>query len=359
MDSIIGILAKDWLEVLKQNHFRIHIGQTPKALLITFLSRRNTVDHQKEEERYGADIEKTQIDRHPIFILGHWRSGTTFLQNLMTRDQQFVSPNIFEARNPHTFLIRHKIFENNVRKQRAMKRPTDNVQISMDSPGEEDFAVGVMSLCTPLLGWMFPKNRDFYERFLTFEEATGDELERWKFWYLYYLKKLTFKHKKPLLLKSPVNTARIKHLIQMFPEARFVHIHRHPFDVYRSTEKMYRTAVRNSAIQHFNGRDITDDIIDHYQRMHRVYFRDRSLIPAGQLLEIGFAQLESDPLGTLRTIYRELNISGFSEAEPAFRSYLEQLQNYQKNQHGQLREDLKVRLLNAWRQSFENWGYEA
>jgi len=209
------------------------------------------------------------------------------------------------------------------------------------------------------LGWMFPKNRDFYERFLTFEEATSDELERWKYWYLYYLKKLTFKHKKPLLLKSPVNTARIKHLIQMFPEARFVHIHRHPFDVYRSTEKMYRTAVRNSAIQHFNGRDITDDIIDHYQRMHRVYFRDRSLIPAGQLLEIGFAQLESDPLGTLRTIYRELNISGFSEAEPAFRSYLEQLQNYQKNQHGQLREDLKVRLLNAWRQSFENWSYEA
>jgi len=359
MDSIIGILSKDWFSLLKQNRFRISPNRTPKTLLITYLSRRNSIDKKKEDERYGFDIEKTKIDHHPIFILGHWRSGTTFLQNLLVNDPQFVSPNIFEVRNPHTFLVRQKLYEFRLKQHQKITRPTDNIKVSIDSPGEEEFAVGVMSLCTPLLGWMFPRNRDFYERYLTFEGTSPEELEQWKRWFLYYLKKLTFKHRKPLILKSPVNTARIKHLIKMFPEARFVHIHRHPYEVFRSTEKMYKTAVKSSGVQNYNGRDNTADIIDHYQRMHRIYFRDRELIPAGQLLEIEYKDLESDPLGTLKMIYDSLNIADFSKIEGKFRSYLEQFRNYKKNEHPALPDDLKMRLRHSWKESFEQWNYEA
>lgn len=39
-------------------------------------------------------------------------------------------------------------------------------------------------------------------------------------------------HPKPLLIKSPVHTARIGLLLDMFPRARFVYIHRHPLQVW-------------------------------------------------------------------------------------------------------------------------------
>ncbi len=359
MDSIIGILKKDWWRLLKDNHFNLHPSAAIQALIISIYSINNSKDKKREDEQFGADIEATQISTPPLFILGHWRSGTTFLQNLMTQDPNFVSPNIFECRNPHTFLVRQKIFEFRLKKFETVKRNTDNVQIGLDSPGEEEFAVGVMSLMTPMLGWVFPKKRDFYENFLTFKEVSPEELTEWKDHYLYFLKKVTYKHQKPLLLKSPVNTARLKILIDLFPEARFVHIHRHPYDVFRSTLKMYRTAVAKSSFQGPQKRNLEDDIIDHYKRMHEAYFKDREAIPANRLLEIGFSQLESQPMETVHQIYQYLKLPGFNEAEPRFNAYLEAQKNYQKNKHAPLNENLKKRLQREWALSFDYWNYKA
>lgn len=36
--------------------------------------------------------------------------------------------------------------------------------------------------------------------------------------------------RKPLLIKSPVHTARIDLLVQLFPKARFIYLHRHPYE---------------------------------------------------------------------------------------------------------------------------------
>jgi hypothetical protein len=39
---------------------------------------------------YGAKIAKTQIKDAPIFIIGHWRSGTTLLHELMVLDERYT-----------------------------------------------------------------------------------------------------------------------------------------------------------------------------------------------------------------------------------------------------------------------------
>lgn len=41
-----------------------------------------------------------------------------------------------------------------------------------------------------------------------------------------------------LLIKSPVHTARVKLLLELFPDAQFIYIHRHPFDVFKSAVNM-------------------------------------------------------------------------------------------------------------------------
>ncbi|MHB2155560.1 sulfotransferase family protein [Calditrichota bacterium GD2] len=359
MDSIIGILKKDWFNLLNKNRCQFHLSALPKVWIVTLYSFKNTKDKKREDVQFGKAINETSLDQPPVFILGHWRSGTTLLQNLMVQDANFVSPNIFECRNPHTFLVRQNIFEHRRAKAVAATRPTDNVKIRIDSPAEEEFAVGVMSLMTPLLGWVFPKNRDHYERYLTFSEVPESEINTWKTHYLYFLKKITYKHKKQLLLKSPVNTARVKLLLDLFPKAKFIHIHRHPYDVYRSTLKMYRTAVVRSSFQGKKQRNIEDDIIDHYKRMHQAYFADRALIPAGQLLEVSFSQLEQEPMIVLRNIYDYYAFPNLEKVEANFRNYLDQNQSYRKNIYEPLPERLKKRLQTEWAMAFENWGYKS
>ncbi|RLD14795.1 sulfotransferase [candidate division KSB1 bacterium] len=358
MDSIIGILRKDWLELLKKNKFKISFSKIPQSLIITYLSGVNTKYKKREDALYGQAIEQTPVSEPPLFILGHWRSGTTFLQSILANDDRFASPKIYECRNPHTFLVRQNVFEKRVNKMKGHKRPTDNVVLSINSPGEEEFAVAVMSLKSPLFGWMFPKNRNFYERYLTFDSVTGEETNQWESAYMHFLKKLTFKYKKTLLLKSPVNTARVKHLIKLFPNAKFVHIHRHPYEVYRSTEKMYRTAVLTSSFQGNIHRDIQKDILDHYKRMHQAYFRDRVLIPEEQLLEIRYQDLDQQPLNTVRLIYEKLNLPSFEVASNRIGAYLDSLKNYKKNEHPPLPEPLKAQIQKEWEQSFSEWGYD-
>jgi hypothetical protein len=98
------------------------------------------------------------------------------------------------------------------------KRPMDNVLVNRLSPAEEEFAIGIKTLMTPLLGWVFPKNADWYQRYLTFEEVEENDIQFWKDEYLLFLKKLTFRYKKRLLLKNPLNTARINLLLSLFPD---------------------------------------------------------------------------------------------------------------------------------------------
>ena len=84
--------------------------------------------------------------------------------------------------------------------------------------------------------------RDHFLRFLTFERAAASDLERWRRSFNWFLRKVTYAQQtevhgsralaaKPLLIKSPVQTARIPILLRLFPAAKFVFIHRDPLEV--------------------------------------------------------------------------------------------------------------------------------
>ena len=56
----------------------------------------------------------------------------------------------------------------------------------------------------------------------------------------YFVKKISYKYiGKRVLLKSPANTGRIKEILEVYPDACFIHIHRDPYAVYQSNVKLY------------------------------------------------------------------------------------------------------------------------
>src|SRR5262249_55445160 len=152
--------------------------------------------------------------------------------------------------------------------------------------------LSIASLKSPCLGmFSFPRRADHYDRYLTFRGVPERELEEWKAAFLWFLRKLTLKHRRPLLLKSPTHTARIRLLLDLFPGARFVHIHRDPYLVFQSTEHLHRRLLLIDALQQPSA-DVGEQILQRYTRMYDAFFEERDLIPEGQFHEIRFDALE-------------------------------------------------------------------
>ena len=98
---LIGILWHDWKIIKKQND--ISIGHAFDHLAISMRSIWNAKMANRENERFADKISKATLYHDPIFILGHWRSGTTMLHNYLCQDKQFTYPNLFQAYNQHPF----------------------------------------------------------------------------------------------------------------------------------------------------------------------------------------------------------------------------------------------------------------
>ncbi len=360
METLIGITFSKWIELLQENNFRFNISRTHFIAYLTLLSIRNSKLAKKEADQYGEAIANTQINKPPVFVLGHWRSGTTLLHNILSLDRQFAFPNLLQIYNPLSFFIVEERLAKRMDLNKERKRPMDNVTVTPLSPGEEEFAISTLSLKSPLLAWNFPVNEQYYDRYLTFEHATEEDIQKWKTAYLYFLKKLTLRYEgKQLLLKSPPNTGRIKLLLEMFPNAKFIHIHRYPIHVLQSTIKLYQKTVSRFSFQKLPDTDtIINGIIQRYGQMYNAYFNDIPNIPSENYVEVAFEDLEKDFYGTVQYIYQSLGLSGFNEFSPVLKKKVEELKNYKKNKYLSLEKKFSQKLYQACPQCFDRWNYQ-
>jgi len=168
---------------------------------------------------------------------------------------------------------------------------------------------------------------------------------------------LTYKHARPLVLKSPCHTARIRLLLEVFPDAKFIHIYRNPYDVFRSSRYLMQTAAPWSTLQRTDQSGLEENTLKQYEDVFDVFFEDRDLIPAGRLREIRFEDLESDALGEMRKLYGALDLGDFALAEPAVRSYLASIAGYEKNRFREIEQPWKDEVARRWRRCFDEWGY--
>lgn len=354
-----GMTLGNWLRILRVNRFRIDVPFWPRAALITLGTVPNSLIAPLERLWYGRHTARMEVPA-PLFILGTWRSGTTHLHNLFAQDPRFAYPNLYQVTCPLTFLLSERSTAWMIDKVTPKRRPQDNVKISANEPQEEDFAMCSLAGQANLMAWAFPRNTTFYQRYMTMRELSAEELSRWKVDYLLFLKKLTHKYHRPLVLKSPANTGRVATLLELFPDARFVHIHRNPYDVFRSTKHTMRTAGPWWQLQRINFADddaINTQLIKQVKALYDSYFEQRTLIPAGRLHDICYEDLERDPIEQIRATYNALDLPDFAEVEKQLSDYLASIADYKKNLLPEMPDSLRRQVHREWKRCFEEWGY--
>lgn len=358
---MIGCNLKGWVNLLRRYRFAISPSYLPRFFLVTlsicfFEAQRFFVSLALRKNR--IPIEEVALDHDPIFILGYWRSGTTHLHNILELNDQFAGPGLYEIIFSNVlFKIRSKWLEFIIRRTAPTTRPMDNVVLHPDAVQEEEVAMLYLCGLTPFAHWVFPRERETCQKYFNFEESPKDYPE-WKSIYLKLLKELSYTTKKRLLLKSPPHTGRILRLLELFPNAKFIHIHRNPYEVFLSNMKFQATAGKSMRMQTITDAQMEDEVIEMYKFAYGLFFRDVAQIPRDNFIEISYDELCKSPLRTVEKIYSDLHLDGFDSVKSRTIDYLASLESYEKNRHPDLSGELKSKIQREWGSMFKAWGYE-
>jgi hypothetical protein len=353
-----GSTFTNLVRLLAQNRFKIDVVGIPRMLYSFLMSIVLSPLYVYEKFRFHRRIRETQFKTPPIFIIGHWRSGTTYLHNLITQDTNFAYPTTFQTVTPGLFLSFEKLIKPIVASSLPEKRPEDDVAIGVDYPQEEEYAMGNLSPYSFYNGWCFPRNMEFYYKFVAMNGIPERCIEEWKRMYLYYLKKVSlYFHGKQLVLKNPANTARIAYLLEMFPDAKFIHIYRNPYHVFLSMKRDIEAEMALYCIQ----KPKDDEIIERamvalYITMFDKYLKEKSLIPPENLVEVKYENFIARPLDEMKRIYRILDLPGFQVGEEAFRSYVKS-QSHVKTYRYVIDEHMKKHIYSYFKVAIDRWGY--
>ncbi len=349
LTPLAGYRLSNLCHLLRQNDFHISIRYLPRFLYSATISGIMAPFRASERKKFDTTIHATSISRHPLFILGHWRSGTTYLHNLLSLDKNFGYFTTFQAYLPGVFLAYEKLFKPLVASSIPKQRPMDNVPMHPDFPQEDQYAIGAFSPYSYYHGWCFPKNMGFYNRFVLMEDVPQHDIQQWKETYLYLLRKMTIAvGGKRLILKNQDNTAKVKLLLEMFPDAKFLLIQRNPYDLYYSMVKFMRMVIPYYCVQTpppFE--EVEESMMELYSRMFRKYLKERSLIPEGNLVEIKYEEFIRAPMQTMQSIYSALKLEGFSETKATFESYVKNQNSFDSESYP-LSEEVRAKVDKRW-----------
>ncbi len=353
ISTLAGTTLGNYIKVLQKGKIdRKYYLMTVLTFLIIVIA---TPFHLWETVRFWSLRKKRPAKA--LFILGHWRSGTTFLHNVLCQDPRAGFPTTYHSLFPNN-LGSKAVFQTFMRLNMPDKRPSDNVKLNVAYPQEDDFALGNLCDLSYYNFFYFPKNyRQFYEEAVEMK-ATDRRIRRWERSYLKLINKALWDTEgERIVIKSPVNTGRIPALLKLFPEAKFIYIYRNPYTVFLSTQKFFRALCPTLWFQEVDDEFLDDLIFDVFGRIIRDYEAQKDLIEKENLLEIRFEDFEKAPLRHLEEIYSELLEEDFEKCRDHLQTYLDQQRGYRKNEY-QIPRKYYERIRRDWGFFIEAKGYE-
>ncbi len=343
-----------WLKMLIDNRFAVSWKRWHMAISITLIAVGNSIAAAIQSLIYFRGFPDDR-DSQPIFILGHWRSGTTLLHEMLIRDPRFGYPNSYECFSPAHFLVTEWCTPL-LKYLIPDKRPMDNMPAGWEHPQEDEFALCNLGAGSPYTLLAFPNSPRRGDKFLDFVDVTPADRLRWLQLFRWFVQRVAYKTKKQLVFKSPPHTARIKELVEMYPRAKFVHIVRDPLSVYPSTTRLWRSlcGVQGLQIPTYEGLD--EEVLATFCRMYDSFDRERPLIAAGNFHELRYEDLVANPGREMENVYQALELGDFESLRPHLASYLESQKSYQTNKHN-LSSEMVTKLADRWGPYMRRYGY--
>ncbi len=264
----------------------------------------------------------------PIVVIGHWRSGTTYLHQLLAsdpaaatvRNSLMVAPQVGILLRPLIALLLSRLM--------SAIRPIDAVAWGPDDPQEDELCIAKLTIDTNMAGVAFPLN--YLVHFRRSVLTTTRRFER--VWL--YVAQLTWLQngagRSHLLIKNSAHTARVPMVLKHCPKARFIVLKREPIDSIRSLVQVKQRMAALVGLQP-PPTQITqvEETVTAYRELMQAFEASRHLIPTGQLIEVSYPDLVQQPFDVVKGIYEAFGLLSWNKAQAHIRQRIEQSSTYQ------------------------------
>jgi hypothetical protein len=296
-------------------------------------------------------------DADAIFILGFWRSGTTLLHELLCTDDRFCFPSTHACFSPHHFVFSEKYTL--ARNAGEIRRPQDWMATSWGTPQEDEFALLCLGARSPYEGLIAAGDFGNTLQLADPCDLPDREARRWEKIFLQFFRAVWHLNgRKPVVLKSPSHSYRVRTLRKLVPNARFVLIVRNPYEVFESMMKTYRAfSLRYGLVPGLPNRELREVILAERLRCEEKLQSGLAGLGSDRLSIVKYEDLVANPVGTVETIYRQFGLPDFEAVR---------LKLMQRNSRGgnarkpaaQPPPQWRERLKEAWASIFERYGYD-
>lgn len=291
-----------------------------RQLVIAMLVHRLNLD---ELLRVQPQVQQERI-KEPLFVLGLPRSGTTLLFNLLAQDpgHRFMfNWEAFIAQVPPEGNYR---FANDPRRKQAKWVLRFQKYLMPELDNIHEFSASGSEECTPIL----------MQGFATQALAGGFDVPAYSSWLDNADHAATYHHHKRALqalqwkypaerwlLKSPDHLAALDALLEQYPDARFIHIHRDPAESvasWASLNFVYREVYYPQIDKADLGRQILNRLANDIDR----YMALRSRVPPDQVFDIQYKNFTSNPIEVLQQAYDHFGFHFSDTTRTTMQAYL-------------------------------------
>jgi hypothetical protein len=353
-----GVRLLPWLRVLARNRFRVSPARLPRAASITAASLANEVMRAIQFAIWGRGLRDARLEAEPIVILGHWRSGTTLLHELLACDPRLYAPTTAQCACPNHFVLSEQFARDWLGFLLPEQRPMDGMRMGYDRPQEDELALCNLGLPSPWWIVAFP-NEPPPDPLYTDLEGVGDaERSRWLRAWTDFLRHIQFEHRGRLVIKNPLHTYRVPLIRSVFPSADFIHIVRDPHDLVPSCLHFWRRMFDRYGLQRATCVALERQVLDSIAAMDDRITATWETIPAARRFRLRYEDLVADPIGMLESVYAHFGWPGVDEALPHWKLYLAEQEDYRRNAHD-VDEGLRERIAARLADVFTRYGYPA
>lgn len=304
------------------------------AICYSALDRLQRISH--------ADELQAAVPPDPIFILGFWRSGTSYLHELFCCDSRLGFPSTYACLNSSHFLLSEPM----VRKKNlpSTLRPMDNMRFSWATPQEDEFALLALGAPSPYEALVFPSLMRSPRSLVDLSSRPAEEQERWKSAIRYFIRLLTVQQNKRMVLKSPPHGFKLPILPSLFPGASYVIIERNPYEVFTSNCRLWQTLTEMYGLERVS-KDLIEEFVLTAFALHEQAIAQGA--PALKLARVRYEELVEDPVEQMARLYKELGIDEFELVRPRLEQHVASVAGHQRNRF-RLSPREKARIDVAW-----------
>ena len=328
-----GVRFLPWIQRLALHNFRISPSRIPRAVFITLLSAAGELLAFMQWFIWGHGLKQSAIESDPVVIVGHWRSGTTLLHELLACDQHLCAPTTAQCACPTHFVLSEQFAHDWLGALLPRNRPMDQMPMGYQKPQEDELALCNLGMPSPWWVIAFPNEPIPDTDYKDLEHVAPSVRRQWVRAWTTFLRHVQFEHRGRLLLKNPLHSYRIPLIREVFPETHFIHIVRNPYELVPSCLHFWKKMFDQYGLQRATCEHLEDQVFASIIEMNQRLTDTWSQVSPAHRLRVRYEDLTQHPLNTLRHIYVHFQWQGIEDVLPKWKAYLQAHQHYQPNKY--------------------------